>query len=548
MAGVQILDAVTLKQLKFFTPPLRHTQLLTFSPENRLLTWAGITTVAFVSWDIQTGVPTSEIPTIDNEPTLNAYSITYSGCGMMFGVMFKGTITTIETYDILSGTPIHRRQVDRPGIGMIWTHGKCLQFATLEPESLTIWEVEFASKGPRTEVGSLCIPKNFNPSEEFFFLPTLSRLAFILEGRVLVWDAQNSKVLLHTEDAKTHRGMSFSSDGHFFACGTGGPEIYLWKESPTGYTLHQKLISSSMGFCKPLLSPDGQSIVASGTSILQLWYTTDSTTTPSPPTQSFQPTEYFILGFSPGGSFAVAARLMDNTAIVLHLKPSFTQLIIDTGMEIFGLAVTGNTVIVVGNEKIITWKLPAGDHLHNTSVNVTDSIQTIMLNRPRSLRLLHMYSASISPDFNYVAIAEKTVGGEETEHLNIYRVSTGDHHAGTFSQGSMPWFDPNGYGVWCHSVYGGVEGWAIVGDGIFKPANLERLDPAKGPLGGFPWRSSYGYQITDDGWILSPSGKRLLWLPHHWRSDKRHRTWCGQFLGLSHHELPEVIILELPEE
>ena len=85
------------------------------------------------------------------------------------------------------------------------------------------------------EVESLPTPDNFDPSKPFLFLPTHSRLAFVFEGAVFVWDTQHSKLLLNSVDVGQYwEGMTFSSDSHFFTCGTVGPEVYLWKESPTG--------------------------------------------------------------------------------------------------------------------------------------------------------------------------------------------------------------------------------------------------------------------------------------------------------------------------
>ena len=66
-----------------------------------------------------------------------------------------------------------------------------------------------------------------------------------------------------------------------------------------------------------------------------------------------------------------------------------------------------------------------------------------------------------------------------------------------------------------------------------------------------PWLSNHGYKITDDGWILGPSGKQLLWLPHHWRLGEKKRTikWDGHYLALLHGALQEPVILDIqPEE
>ena len=66
------------------------------------------------------------------------------------------------------------------------------------------------------------------------------------------------------------------------------------------------------------------------------------------------------------------------------------------------------------------------------------------------------------------------------------------------------------------------------------------------PPENYPWRSSRGCTVTDDGWILDPEGKRLFWLPPDWRSHERGaRVWSGQYLVLLHNRLPKPVILEL---
>ena len=89
-----------------------------------------------------------------------------------------------------------------------------------------------------------------------------------------------------------------------------------------------------------------------------------------------------------------------------------------------------------------------------------------------------------------------------------------------------------------------MKGWKIIKDNESGITELQPLEKAACPPGVLPWRSSHGYQVTDGGWILSPTKKQLLWLPHSWRSHEKLRTWSGQFLGLQHIELPEIVILE----
>ena len=66
-----------------------------------------------------------------------------------------------------------------------------------------------------------------------------------------------------------------------------------------------------------------------------------------------------------------------------------------------------------------------------------------------------------------------------------------------------------------------------------------------------PWKSIKGYEI--DGlaiqWVLDHDGKRLLWLPPHWRTtNERTRRWKGDFLVLGESALPETVIIQLSSE
>ena len=545
--GIQVLDAVTLNRLKSFARQERSTQLFTISTGGRLLTWLGRQSGAFISWDLQTGVPVSEIPIGEGRFAREASSITYSGCGTMFGVLFKGgDATTIGTYDAFSGTAIHCHSVEGSAVDVIWTHGKCVQFGIFGSQSITIWEVGFVLEHPATVVVSLPTPDNFDSSREFAFLPAQSLLGFVLEKTVIVWDAQHSKFLLNSVDVGEPRKLTFSPDGCFFACGTDGPEIHLWKKTPSGYIPHRTLLSSAgcrSKPCEPLLSPCGQSIVVSDGSILRLWRTTDSPIpNSSPPIQTLRRLKRFILGFTPNESLAAVVRSTDDTVTVLNLKSGVPRLVIDAGMKIHGLRVAEDSIVIVGDGRIVTWALPAGDNSPNARVGVNGSIRETAFEHLASIEFPPAPFASISPYFNQVAVADPAIG------LHIYDVSTGKHLAGAKSRGTMSWFTLEGYEVWCCSATGIGEGWGIDKYGGSNATKLEPLDPTGGPSGGFPWQSPRGYKVTDDGWVLSSGGKRLLWLPPHWRSGETDRVWGGRILALLHPELPEVVVLELLQE
>ena len=111
----------------------------------------------------------------------------------------------------------------------------------------------------------------------------------------------------------------------------------------------------------------------------------------------------------------------------------------------------------------------------------------------------------------------------------------------------VPWFTPNG-----HTIRGiprketSVGGWQVIEGVESGTTRLQALEETV-PPGTPSWVSSHGYEITDDWWVLSPTQKRLLWLPHRWRSGGGDWTWSGRFLGLAHRELTEAVVLEFFE-
>ena len=113
----------------------------------------------------------------------------------------------------------------------------------------------------------------------------------------------------------------------------------------------------------------------------------------------------------------------------------------------------------------------------------------------------------------------------------------------------MPWFTADGHEVWHlqDPVAIRYKGYKIIERNECGSILPEPTKPGAFPLEGFPWRSAHGYKVVDDGWITNPSGKRLLWLPHSWRSIEVFRIWKGRFLGLLHSSLPEAVILEIYE-
>ena len=548
---VHILDAVTLKQLKLFEYPGNYPRLVAFSPDSHMLACLGSGTGHLVCWDVQTGVPVCKIPIgvgSVEEPSSFTYSVSGTTLGVLFYCFEPYPIKhSINIYNILSGMLVFCHQIGEVAVPTIWTHGGSIQFAVLNVQSICIWEVGFTSKNPPIKVNSLPTPDTLDPWGKLIFHPTPPRLAFNLDKTLLVWDTHCSKLLLNCVDFWKRHTATFSPGGCLFACATLTGEIYLWEESPTGYILCQKFMPSIQPH--GILCPNRQSLVAYNISTLQLFHIAGSTTfPPGVHTQPVGDTDHFILEFSLYGSLAVAARSRDTTATILNFKSGATLLDIDTGISVYGLGITRSTVAVVGDNKVITWNLPAGNCIPNTRVNINDSIQTTPLQCSGHYKL---GLASISPDFSKVVavtwspktddMAPQRIG------VRIHDMSTGKLLAGSQTRFSLACFTSDGNEIWC-CTKGHEGGLAIIKDIRSDVTELNNLDGSGVPSGGLPWRSSNSYQVMDDGWILGSGGKHLFWLPHHWQSHKEYRVWCGQFLALVHHTLPNIVILELLQE
>ena len=477
----------------------------------------------------------------------------------MFAVVHQDSITTISTYNLLSRTLIYTHQVSDGYVIATSTRGECFQFTALQPGSITIWEASFTSIDTFVKVNSLPVLCGNVDVHQSLFLPANLLLASITGSEVLVWDAQNSKFLLRSMIPSGPHKISFSADGCFFACGTKNDEVYLWKGSPTGYTLHQKVILPYIFGQKGLfLSPNSGSIVMFNGQALRLWDTTDPITPPSSVPTSPANSAGFILEFSPNRKFSAAVQRWSTTVVVYNLKSGGLQLIIDTGMKVIGLKVTGSTIVVVDRGKVVTWNLPVGDCTADARASIDDSVQTTTLDHPELDIAVYADYPSISPNFNHIAI---TWNHNNTGHwhLDLLSMSTGKCLTSTDENvGGELWFTPDGCELWCkmweqdyHTGGAMATGWAITEteDNGSSCTKLKSLRPTTQPPGGFPWQSPHGYKVTADGWILNSDRKRLIWLPHHWRSNQQERIiWGGQFLGLTHSGLPEAVILELLDE
>ena len=332
-----------------------------------------------VSWDLQTGGVVSAIELEGPREMLTGKAyITYSVNGKAVAVLSRyESSTIISIYDVISGVYMHN--VDHPALAnpdlpletryvfKIWTHGESLRFATPGSTAITIWEVGFVLGATPTGVETFTIPRCLfqtgfcRPIEQRFMIRTefhtaSCRLALArVGGPLTVWDFRAAKSLLQSTDVAYDPSTTFS-DGRFFAHITSRLEVYFWKEPPTGYTLFVNFAAHI-----PLFSPSGESIVTFSDIVVQLWHTKDfATSTSSVLTRLPLHSEDYLLEFFPGRPLAVTTQKKDQSVTVLDLVSGVPQLTINTSIEVYGLRLTDNIVVAIGDKKAITWNLLEG--------------------------------------------------------------------------------------------------------------------------------------------------------------------------------------------
>ena len=524
---IVILDAVTLEQLYTMHRKRRTWTRGAFSPDSCLLTICSESGF-IVTWDLQTGGLISDIFI---KCTGWCGSISYSKCGTMIGCLFHQKIVICN---VISGTHIFSYSFQQPIVEIIWAHGRCLQFAIAESRSIIIYELNFTSSHVPTRVSSLSTPDNFS-TEGLVLLPALSRLAFLSQGRVLVWDAQYHNLLLDSVDIQNLICISFSADGRFLVCATGDLELYSWEETLDGYLLHQKFISGNRrGW--PSMSPNGHSMISVQGTMIQLWpIITFHSSSPSIPTQAHERSIDFLLEYSPDELLVAFTHRLSSTVIVLDAKSGNTQSVINAGTKVCGLRLTEDKIVVIGDGMLIAWSLSMGDCTVSAKKDMDNSIQITTLEL--SVPVERAY-ASISPDLGYFAFGDLQNGD-----LHICSINGGNELIVSGSEGYWTGFSSDGSEVWCSSGPDEANQWTIVKRDESDAIKLEPLANAGKLPDGFPFQPPHGYKITDDQWILNPSGRQLVKLPYYLQGSKI--LWNGKFLRVINTSSQELIVLKL---
>ena len=488
--AVEIRNQLTFELLTTLQPTEtthRLTGPLAYSPDGRSLACASV--AAIVIWDIQTGGMAKEI-----QCGSKSISLVWSLDGSTIGTFGYHQETAImHTYYVAGGTTLSAEALDSGDNLHLWTHGDSFRIMTAAPyrrDRATI-DIEIFEVGASlTKIHSfrITVPeRNFMQSPEIRCFSPATNCVSISAGRALrVLDIRDSNCAL--EEMGHFFSHRFSSDGSLFAASKENG-IRIWKYTSGHYTLWREFWRQDWHKYSFQLSPTLSSILGHSKNLLNAWSLHDLPTTPKTHRQQYT-------GLSRSGNRIAIAHEFQRTITIADPQSQFPPQFIDTGVEIEGLVVTGNILLVVGSEKVVAWRLTeegavdgvAGDGRADQS----DSIWTVLLPR------LELWMFSVEGRLGMM----KADGDVST----IYDTETGEvlDPVSETRHFSSPW----------HYFKEELHGWHYL-----HCHNMSRSGVH--PEGG--WQTSY--RTLQEGWIKDPEGRCRLWVPADWRSSWDCADW-----------------------
>ena len=479
---VEIRNQLTLELFITLQPTEPVNQLtgpLAYAPDGRSLACASQTGILI--WDIQTGGVAKEIACGPNITSMvwspDGRSIaTTSGLPQLADPY---VLWSIRTYNVASGIGLCVEGLQSYGTPYLWAHKKSFQIASVSSKrGCTTIEI--------FEIGSALIQvHSFNITDlgiQFFeaiwsISPSTSRFFISAPYGLYIFDYRNSYVLL--KETGCFKSHCFSSDGTFFAA-TNEDVVHIWRYCPGRYAPWKTFLSRSFVICPLHFSPTASSILECIANTLQVWRLHDLPT-------SFSRARDKYAGVSPSGNYVAMADKYGRTVTIIGLHSQAPQFV-DAGVDIIGLFLTGNVLLVHGQRVVVAWLLTEKGRVAGVSVNRWAHHH----NRIWEVRI---YNYGALP--NLMVDAGSRVGaiGEclEDPPLLTYHTETGE------APPSASKLNP-------------IYSRPLDLVGVFRGRDYDAID---WPIRRSDWSTSR--PTLQDGWVKDPEGSCRLWVPVEWR-------------------------------
>ena len=480
-SAVEIRNQLTLELITILQPTemIPHlTGPLAYSPDRRSIACAS--DVAIIIWDIQTGGVAKEI-----ECSTNNISLVWSLNGeTICTINSEGQATfTVHTYGVSSGTALSPGKLWSGRDPHLWTVDESFRVMT------TVWSVDDVKTIEIFEVGStLTKIQSFSPrlsgaTYGMSFSPTTHHISVSGGDTLSIFDIRNSTQVL----CKHGHFLSycFSSDGSLFAASQENM-VCVWKYGSGNYALYGQF--RCQGLYNPLrFLPTPPSILGHSKDILRVWRLHELPTSPKIGSQRY-------VGLSRSGTRVAIAYNMGRTVTISDLLAPAPPQLIDTGMVIHGLVITGNVLLVAGPSKVVAWLLTEEGLVDcvigDRRVGYTDSIWTMSKSAPGLL---------IYGSWMFLVEGQVGVVGNDVHHPCVYHTETG--------KVLHPAQAPRHFGGRWRALGGALCSW-----GYLSYKLSQDNTPPEGS-----WQTSPA--TLRNGWVKDPEGKHRLWVPVEWRTD-----------------------------
>jgi len=464
---------------------------LAYSPDGRSI--ACTSNTAIIIWDIQTGGVANKIGR-----GAGNVSLVWSLDGRTVCAINREDwgVFTVDTYDT-SGTTLSSGTLLTQDYPHLWTDGESFWVMAKERFEYVGHTISIFKVGSTlTKIQSFTFPR-MDEACIGSFSHTARRISISDGNSLRILDIQSSECLL--DEPQRVFSHCFSSDGSRFAA-QDQFTIYIWEYDSGRYVLLGKF------HCHRLLlplrfSPTPSSLLGCVNGILQVWRLH------GPPTSSGTHRRQHV-GISRSWTHIATAHHLENTITITDLLAQNPPQFIDTDVEIEGLAITGNVLLVVGSGQLVAWLLTedglVDGVIGDRRVDCSDSIWAISDWSP-------LWGFCVRGQVGLIELPENAT--------HAYHTGTGDILGATPAP-----LDFHLAKCTLNSLY--------YGRSYLDFHNL----PQRDILSGDSWKTSQA--TLREGWVKDSEGRHRLWVPAEWRAHWGLRDWrhdvTTQFSYLGH--------------
>jgi hypothetical protein len=424
--------------------------------------------------------------------------LTWSLDGGMIGTISHDLATgawTVHTCNITSGTTLALGVIWSIAEPHLWAHNTSFQVMTIGWNGWAPTIIIFEVGSILTKIKSFPIQLGEGDIKINSFSPTTNRISISALHQLFILNIQNSKCLL--KEKWVFNSHCFSSDGSLFAASLMS-SVHVWKYTNTNYTLWRKFPAQGWFLFKNStlqFSPTLFSILYCSLGTLQMLHLA------GPPVVADPNSHTQFAAPSRCGTYIATGCKGKSAITITNLLSQIPSQFIDTDMEIWTLALTGNILLVLDLGTIAAWRLTEEGVVDgvfgNRRAGCSDRIWTIP----------HQHCPGFSFEDQTVMIREKE------NVIHIYHTGTGKVLESTQTPSYLP------------------HHWYTLYDmehGIHYPHYRKLEEQSTSSEDNWP----VSLTTLQEGWVKDPEGRYQLWIPVEWRKSHRGVGWLYNIMTL----------------